>query len=182
MPLAVAAGVILLVVSATGFYFWASSAGVEDLVRMRLVRHLEAATGGRVEIGSFHWHLLSLEADAEGLVIHGKEAVGEAPYARVERLAVKLSVLNFMSPRILLRDLEIYRPSVHLVVYRDGSTNQPQPKRAAGNLSLDTIFRARAWGGLPWSRGFWRTRSAAPIQPFRAANCRSRSRPGELRR
>ncbi len=67
-----------------------------------MVNRLETATGGRVEIASFHWHLLSLEAEAGGLVIHGLEAPGEAPYAQAERVRVRLSVLGFLSPRILL--------------------------------------------------------------------------------
>ena len=82
---------------------------------------------------------LSLEAEADGLVIHGLEAPGEAPYAQVERLRVRVSVLGFWSPRILLRDLEILRPQLHLIVYPDGSTNQPQPrrKRKPGEPAMD---------------------------------------------
>ena len=58
-----------------------------------------------MEIASFHWHLLTLEADAGGVVIHGLEAPGEAPYAQVEHLRVRISMLGLLSPRILLRDL-----------------------------------------------------------------------------
>ena len=36
-----------------------SSAQFEDLVRKRLIAELEQATGGRVEIASFHWRLLA---------------------------------------------------------------------------------------------------------------------------
>jgi translocation and assembly module TamB len=142
LPLALACVVALLAVTVTGLYFLASSAEFENLVRLRLVNRLETATGGRVEIRSFHWHLLSLEAEADGLVIHGLEASGEAPYAQAGRLRVQLSVLGFWSPRILLRDLEISRPQLHLIVYPDGSTNQPQPRRhrKPGKPALDTLF------------------------------------------
>jgi len=83
---------------------------VEGFVRKRLVAYLEEATGGRVEIATFHWRLLDLEADAGGLVIHGREAAGEAPYAQAERLRAQISILGLLSPRILLRDLELSRP------------------------------------------------------------------------
>jgi translocation and assembly module TamB len=114
---------ILPVAATVGLYFWASSAESELLIRKRLVAWLEQATGGRVEIASFHWDLLNLEADAGGLVIHGLEAPGEAPYARIEHLRVRISVLGFWSPRVLLREADVSRPALHLIVYADGSTN-----------------------------------------------------------
>jgi translocation and assembly module TamB len=146
LPLSVAGLAVLLAVAVTGLYFWASSAGFENMVRRELVARLETATGGRVEIASFHWHLLNLEADAGGLVIHGLEAPGEAPYARIENLRVRLSVLGFWSPRVLLRDLDVSHPSFHLIVYKGGATNQPQPRkpRKPGKPVLDTFFNLKA--------------------------------------
>ncbi len=142
LPLTAAFAALLLAIGATSLYFWASSASFENLVRKHLAGELEAATGGRVEIASFHWNLPSLEAQAGGLVIHGLEAPGEAPYAQAERLRVRVSVLGFWSPRILLRDLEILRPQLHLIVYQDGSTNQPHPrnKKKPGKPALDWFF------------------------------------------
>lgn len=146
LPLTVAGLVVLLAVSLTGLYFWASSAEFENMVRKELVVRLETATGGSVEIASFHWHLLNLEADAGGLVIHGLEAPGEAPYVRVENLRVRISVLGFWSPRVLLRDLNVFHPSFHLIVYKGGSTNQPQPRKPQkpGKPVLDTFFNLKA--------------------------------------
>jgi len=123
-----------------------SSAGFEDLVRRRLIERIESLTGGRVELATFHWQPLDFEADAGGLVIHGLEAPGEAPYARIEGLQVRLSLLGFWSPRILLRDLEISRPQLHLIVYRDGSTNQPHPRKPikSSRSALSTFFNLQA--------------------------------------
>jgi len=142
LPITVAGAVILLAITGAGLFFWASSAGFENFVRGYLVNKVESATGGRVEIASFHWNLLHLEAEADGLVIHGLEATGEAPYAQVGQLRVKISVLGFFTPRILLRDLEIARPQLHLIVYADGSTNQPQPRKPGkpGKPALDRFF------------------------------------------
>jgi translocation and assembly module TamB len=137
---------ILLAAAAVGLYFWASSASFADLVRRRLVAMIEQSTGGRVEIASFHWHLLDFEADADGLVIHGLEAPGEAPYASIERMRVKCSVLGFWSPRILLRDLDVSRPEFHFIVYPDGSSNQPNPRKARkpDKSAIDTFFDLQA--------------------------------------
>ena len=143
-----AAGCVVLLVAgaALAFYIHAGSAGFEDLLRKGLATRLEAATGGRVEIASLHCKPMLLEAEARGVVIHGLEAPGEAPYAEIDSLRVGLSVLGFWSPRILLRQLEISHPQLHLIVYEDGSTNQPQPRTSAkpGRSALDTFFDLKA--------------------------------------
>jgi translocation and assembly module TamB len=146
LPLSLAGAAILLAVTLVGLYFVASSSSFENFVRHRIMHRLETATGGRVEIASFHWRLLSLEAEAGGLVIHGLEAPGEAPYAQAERVRVRFSVLGFLSPRILLRDLDIVKPQLHLIVYPDGSTNQPQPRkpRKPGEPLLDRFLDLKA--------------------------------------
>ncbi len=146
LPLTVAGAAILLALATTSLYFWASSARFENYVRRQMVHKLETATGGRVEIGSFHWRLLSLEAEADGVVIHGLEAPGEAPYARVEHVRARFNMLGFWIPRFPLRDLEIFRPQLHLIVYPDGSTNQPQPRkpRKPEKPALDRFFDLKA--------------------------------------
>jgi translocation and assembly module TamB len=128
------------------FFLWAGSDATQDLVRKRIVTVLEDSSGGRVQIATFHWHLLSLQADLGGLVLHGREAAGEAPCAQVDRLSLRLSLLGIFSPRILLRDLEISHPAFNLIVYPDGSTNLPQPRkpRKPGKPLLDTIFDLQA--------------------------------------
>ncbi len=126
--------------------FWAASSNGEDLVRRRIVAKIQEATGGRVEIASFHWHLFDLDAELSGLVIHGREAANEAPYAQVDHAHVRISVLQILSPRIRLRDLEVTRPAIHLIVYPDGTTNQPHPSRpvATGKPPLETFFDLQA--------------------------------------
>ena len=137
---------ILMAATPAVLYFWASSAAVEGFVRKRMVAELEQMTGGRVEIASFHWHLLDLQAEASGLVIHGLEAPGEVPYHQAERLRVRFSLLGFWSPRLLLRDLDVSHPAFHLIVYPDGSTNQPKPRKTSkpGKSALDTLFDLQA--------------------------------------
>jgi translocation and assembly module TamB len=147
LPLTVACAAAFLAVSLVGLYFFASSARFENFVREQMVRQLETATGGRVEIASFHWNLLHLEAEADGVVIHGLEGPGEAPYAQLGRLRVRLSLLGlFWSPRIRLHELEIFQPRLHLIVYPDGSTNQPRPRmpRKPGQPLTDRLFDLKA--------------------------------------
>jgi translocation and assembly module TamB len=146
LPLSIAALVLIVVVLIIGSYFVASSAGFEAIVRQGLIAQMQQSIGGRVEIASFHWHLLDLEANADGVVIHGLEAPGEEPYARITHLRVGFSIFGVVSPRVLLRELDISHPAFHLILYPDGTTNQPHPRRPgkANNLSIDTLFDLQA--------------------------------------
>jgi translocation and assembly module TamB len=146
VPLTLAGLMVVAALVTVGLYVWMSSAQFEDIARRRLIAELEKATGGRVEVASFHWRLLALEAEASGLVIHGTEAADEAPYARVGHLRASVSLLGFWSPTVNLRELEIDHPAVHLIVYTDGSTNQPHPSTpaATGTQNLNTFFDLQA--------------------------------------
>jgi len=144
-------GLFLLIALVIALFLWASSAAFEDALRHRIIAALEDATGGRVEIAAFHWNPLHLRAEADNLTIHGLEATkpdakDEAPYAHVDRLRVQIAILNLLtapfSPRIILREAEITRPQFHLIVYPDGTTNQPQPRHKPQNQkpAIDTLF------------------------------------------
>jgi translocation and assembly module TamB len=137
---------VALIAAVVALVLWAGSDQFQNMVRARLAQQLQAVTGGRVEIASFHWHLLRLEAEAGGVVIHGDEQTGEAPYAQMQSMRVGLSVLGFWSPRILLRELVIVRPQFHFIFYPDGATNQPQParQRTASRSGMTTLFDLRA--------------------------------------
>jgi translocation and assembly module TamB len=125
-------------------YYWASSASFENIVRNRVIAQIQNATGGRAEIRSFHWKLLKLEADIDGIVLHGREAQTEIPYAQIDSLHVAISILDFWSPHVLLRDLEIVKPQIHIIAYADGTTNQPQPRTRSSSHPVDTLFDLQA--------------------------------------
>ena len=154
VPLTLAGLLALTALTAVGLYFWMSSAQFEGIMLKRLIAAIEQSTGGRVEVASFHWRLLHLEADADGLVIHGSEGPGEAPYARADRLSASVSLLGFWSPSVRLRSLDIVHPAVHIIVYPDGTTNQPHPRTppTSGAHNLGTFFDLQA-GRLSVEKG-----------------------------
>ena len=145
LPLTAACGLVLLVLALTGLYIWSRSSQCQSLVRHWLIAQAESATGGRVEIATFTWRPLHLEADAGSITIHGLEGPGERPYAQIEELRVRLSILGLFSPRVELRSIDIGHPKLHFIVYPDGSTNQPQPrKKKPGKPVLQTLFNLKA--------------------------------------
>jgi translocation and assembly module TamB len=142
-PVLIALAVIVVVLGAAiGAVCWyATTPQFEAMVRHRLVTTLEKATGGRVEMGAFRWRLMRLEFEADNLTIHGLEAPDEVPYAHIDRLFVRAKIIAFFQAKAGLNLLEGTHPVFHLIVYPDGSTNQPHPKtESKGGSVTDTLF------------------------------------------
>ncbi|MDE1177619.1 MAG: translocation/assembly module TamB domain-containing protein [Edaphobacter sp.] len=148
-------GVIAFLLAVFGIFAWyTTTADFEHRVNAKLVSVLEDATGGRVELKSFHFHLWKLAVEANGLVIHGLEPAGEAPYLSADRLELRVRILNFFShiaghgpaSYISLNYLRVDRPQFHLIVDKDGKTNQPTPKHPSTSTKpiTDTLLDLRA--------------------------------------
>ena len=139
---ATALTVLVLAALVSAAMWYTGSAQFENLVRKKVVAQLEQVTGGHVQLGAFHWRLLHLEFVADNLTIHGLEKPGQVPYAHLDRLYVRLKVISFFKHEIGLDYLEADHPVIHLIVYPDGSTNQPRPvvREIHRRPTLDTIF------------------------------------------
>jgi len=128
--------VALLVGLFLAFAWYSSTADFEHRVNAELVKVLEDATGGRVELKAIHFSLWHLAIEADGLVIHGLEAPGEAPYLAVDKVEVHVKIVSFLShvtgsglaSYINLNYLGVDHPQFHLMIDKDGKTNQPVPK------------------------------------------------------
>jgi translocation and assembly module TamB len=134
-----------LVVAALLFY--ASTDHFLNQVRQKVISVLQDATGGRVEIQSLHWTARHLSVEVNGLTIHGLEGPGELPYAHVDRIYARARILSIVDARLGLDYLEADRPSIHLIIYPDGKTNQPTPPKAqekGSDLQVRTIFDLQA--------------------------------------
>ncbi|HTV81810.1 MAG TPA: translocation/assembly module TamB domain-containing protein [Acidobacteriaceae bacterium] len=134
-------GVILVIAALAGALAWyATTPAFANRVRHAVTARLETATGGRVELRRFTWHLTHLEFTAEDLTIHGREAPDQIPWLHIDRLYVRLQILSFFEPKIALSDLEADHPVFHLIVYADGSTNEPRPRHPSRRSVKDEIF------------------------------------------
>ena len=122
-----AAGAVVCVIAAL---LVIQTAWFHELVRQRMVREIEDATGGRVELGSFDFDWRTLTVTVRNLVIHGTEKPEEAPLARADLVRVGLKVISALEKRVDLESVLVERPQVNVIVYADGHTNVPQPKAA----------------------------------------------------
>jgi translocation and assembly module TamB len=141
-------GVLVLLVALVvgGLMFYASTPHFANIVRQKVITVLEDATGGRVELQSLRWNLRHLSVEVGGLTIHGLEGKGEMPYAHIDRLYARVKILSFVDARLGLDFLEVDRPAIHLIVYPNGSTNQPTPraKQSSAGPALRTVFDLQA--------------------------------------
>lgn len=145
---------VLLVLIVVGLTIYSRTDDFNRRVSAFLVQTLEDATGGRTEVGQVRFNLWHLAAEVDGLVIHGTEGPGEAPYISVDKLLVRISLKNFLAHAtgtgamkyISLGLLRVEQPRVHLVVNPDGTTNQPVPKKPSTSNEpvMDTLLDLQA--------------------------------------
>jgi translocation and assembly module TamB len=145
-------GLVLLVVVFISWY--TTTADFQRRVGGEVVSVLEDATGGRVELQHISFNVWHLAIEADGLVIHGTEAAGELPYLSAAKILVRLHInmvlthIRGLGPqsRISLRYLRVEQPKVHLIIDKDGKTNQPVPKHPSTSTTpvQDTLLDLQA--------------------------------------
>ena len=128
--------VLLLTIVAVGLTWYTTTADFQRRVGTEVKSVLEDSTGGKVDLGHISIDLWHLAIEVDGLVIHGTEGPGEAPYLSAAKILVRLKINTVIShtvgegaqSRIGLNYLEVDQPHAHLIVDKDGKTNQPVPK------------------------------------------------------
>ncbi len=130
-------GLALLLVVLGGFTWYTTTGNFQRRVAREIVSVLEDATGGRVEVGGVKFSLWHLAIEVDGLVIHGTEAPGEAPYLSADRVLVRLGISSFFSrasgagvkAHLRLKLLRVEHPQMHLIIDKDGR-HQPAGAQA----------------------------------------------------
>jgi translocation and assembly module TamB len=138
LMLAGLAGLVLL--SALAWY--ATTDSFQAFVRRRVVSELERITGGRVDLGGIHTIPFRFQVEIRDLTIHGRESASDVPYAHVDRLVAQVKLISALETEFGFSSLVLDRPVVHIVLYPDGTTNQPAPKLrgTSGKTSIEQLF------------------------------------------
>jgi translocation and assembly module TamB len=138
--LVVAVAVGTLILGALTWYVTTNS--FQAMVRQRLVAKLEQATGGRVELGSFHTVPFRFRVEVRDLTIHGRELAGEAPYVHVDRAIATVKLISTLGAELGFHSLVLEHPVLHIITYPDGTTNVPKPATNAvqTTAALERLF------------------------------------------
>src|SRR5713101_1865849 len=132
------AGLVLL----AGLGWYSTTDSFQALVRQRLVAELELTTGGRAELGSIHTVPFHFQVEVRDLTIHGREQPGEVPYAHVNSLLAQLKPWSILQTGIGFNYVILDHPVIHIILYADGTTNQPEPRVRQGSptKSVEQLF------------------------------------------
>ena len=148
-------GVLALVLMLLGTGWWyTTTSDFQRRVGSEVVKVLEDATGGKVELRQMRFSLRHLAIEVDGLIIHGTEGPGEAPYVAIDKIDVRLKVSSFLShtagvglaSHVGLSLLRVEHPQIHLIIDKDGKTNQPVPKHPSTSKEsfTDTLLDLKA--------------------------------------
>ncbi len=127
---------LLLVMLAVGLTWYVTTEDFQRRVGGEVKSVVEDSTGGKVDLGHISIDLWHLAIEVDGLVIHGTEGPGEAPYISVQKVLVRLKINTLVShtvgkgaqSHLGFNYLEADQPHLHLIIDKDGKTNQPVPK------------------------------------------------------
>jgi translocation and assembly module TamB len=125
-----------------GLGWYSTTDSFRELVRQRLIATLERMSGGRVELGNIHLVPFHLQVEIRNLTIHGREQPGDIPYAHLNSVVAQLKILSFLRTDIGFSYIILDHPVLHIIVYPDGTTNQPAPhvKQASGKAPVEQLF------------------------------------------
>jgi translocation and assembly module TamB len=145
---------MLLLVLAIAASWYTTTDDFQHRVRGKVISVLEDSTGGRVELRHISFNLWHLAIEADGLVIHGTEGPDQMPYLSAAKIFVRLKINTFIShtvgtgaqSHIGLSYLRVDQPHVHLIIDKDGKTNQPTPKHPTPSTEpvQDTLLDLQA--------------------------------------
>jgi translocation and assembly module TamB len=132
---------LILVLLACGFFFLLTGPWTTVWVRSYAIRKIEAATGGRAEIGRLRMGLWPLELDVSNLTIHGLEDPTSPPLFHADKMHVRFRILSFFGRDIALEDLVANHPVAIIRVDAKGKNNIPARKPGKqGLVWQDTLF------------------------------------------
>jgi translocation and assembly module TamB len=129
---------ILLMVGGIGGYFYLQSNNFKEFALRTISQKVEAATGGKTQIGSLDFRLSTLTAHLHNIVIRGTEPSDTPPLLKVDEITVSLKIVSAFLRKVSLSELAIQHPVVHLEVNRDGKNNLPQapPSQSKSNADI----------------------------------------------
>src|SRR5262249_19878214 len=70
----------------------------------------------------------TLNADSDGLAVHGTEPSTEAPLFRASKVRVGLKIVSLMKQQFDVALVEVHQPQINLLLDAHGNTNVPTPK------------------------------------------------------
>jgi translocation and assembly module TamB len=118
------------------------TAAFHQFVLAKVIQKLEAATGGRVEIGNFGFSWRGLRIDFYNVALLGTESASQRPLFVADHLAVGVKILSVWKRQVDLNEIILDHPVANLQIDAAGRNNLPASpaRKAADANSSSSIF------------------------------------------
>src|SRR6476620_8055588 len=93
---------VLLILAALGGYFYLKTSSFQRFAVRQTVHQVDAATGGRTEIGGMDFDLSTLTTHLYNITVRGTEGPGQPPLLHADKLTVRLRILSAMHRQVAL--------------------------------------------------------------------------------
>ncbi len=113
-----------------------------------IVSQAARATGGRVEIGDLTFRRAGLRIDFYRVALYGTGPATAPPLVWADHIGLGLRVVSLLRRDILLNDLEIDHPVVHLTVDAQGGSNLPHPPSSSSSKPMNVFQLAVNYAGI----------------------------------
>jgi translocation and assembly module TamB len=144
--LVVAVAAVVVIIFETGL--------AQSWLRNELIEKIAQATGARVEIGGFHFHLWGLRAEVDNLTLHGLEGPSQPPLFHADRVDASVRIISFFSRQLALDRLIVDRPQGVVRIDRGGRSNVPTPPAPGSNRPWRAALFELRIGQLALNNGY----------------------------
>jgi len=135
---AIGIGGLLLFVTVAGVLLLKSPSFHRYLLG-KIVQQASEATGARVELQNFRFHIKTLTADVYGLTVHGTEPLEAQPLLRVQHARIGIKIISIFHRKVNLSELLVENPVANLAVTKDGRSNLPTPPPSQSKSSTNVF-------------------------------------------
>jgi translocation and assembly module TamB len=124
---------ILLLLVVLGGYIALRTPQFHHYVLATIIEHGQQATGGKLEIENWDFHLAPMVIDLYGITLHGTESPGQKPLFTAEKLTVGVNAHGLFRHQLHLTELLLEHPVASVRVDRNGKSNLPTPPKKTGS-------------------------------------------------
>ena len=132
----------LIVIAGVGGYLFLNSRLFQDYLLRTIARTISNVTGTRAQIGKLDFQPAQLTIHIYDLTLHGSEEASQPALLHIDNLAAHIGCRNLLGRQIILDDVSIDHPTVHMLTDDNGIRNFPLTAESGTDSSGNTFSLA----------------------------------------
>jgi translocation and assembly module TamB len=121
-------------------YIALESPQFHQYVLAKIVEQVDSATGGKLQVENWDFHLSPMVVNLYGITLHGTEGPEQKPLLVAEKLTVGVSARGLLHRKVQLTELLVQHPVASVEVNQDGTTNIPTPSESRSATTTITVW------------------------------------------